>query len=118
MDIEEKLAQINSKEYAALDRAMIEGWRAQVSALSVEKDFVKHPYVQQLAQLVKREIKRISNLLANDRDLVLNPTRSNERASLFALKEAHEFYLSIFSREPDKILHSIEMAVDLELNDK
>lgn len=115
LTVDEKLAQLNINDYdMPRDKAQIMGWRDRLLQLNVMKDFVHHPGSVVLIRAGREEIIRI-NALLNDRDLLLNPNRLGERASLLAERDTHLFYLHIFDVNPEQEIEMIEKAVDLEL---
>lgn len=110
-NLQNKLLQLSPKGYNERDSQIINEWKDRVPLLVAQLDFKNHPITTQLAEETRKQIERIKVVLSTQEDL-----KEEDRKALFKEKKVHEFYLTLFTKDPSGELEIIEKAIDEELS--
>lgn len=104
----QKLKSIYKDSNEALEQ--IKSWEDKMLSLKVQRGWLEMENTQELKELAKDQIKRISQVLSSKEDIT-----EIERRGLFAEKKAHTLYLSLLSDDPEEEIKSITRQVNEEL---
>lgn len=112
LTFEEKLNKLRKiHTYSDVDaKNQLKQWEDQMSRLRVVKEWLEHPNTIDLRNLAAAQLRNITAILSNDRDLP-----EVERKALFSAKEAHLAYLAALSQNPETEMETIENSLNYEL---
>jgi len=108
-EIFEKLAELR-KRYPE-DIARIEADSARISALLKRQDYQQHEVTQAMIAMCRTDIVMARKKLATERNLT-----ETQRAELWAIVDARQWYLSIATRDFSEEMNNVEAELDAELS--
>ena len=105
----EKLAAL--RERYPEDVARIEADSARIAALLKRQDYQQHEVTQAMVAMCRTDIVMARKKLGTERNLT-----EAQRAELWAIVDARQWYLSIATRDVSEEMNNIEAELDVELS--
>lgn len=111
---EDKVAKLRGAHRRSAPEAIaqVNAWSEQFARLKGQKEWLEHPNTQELRHLAVEQIELIDSILCNQENL-----SEPDRCKYFAMKKAHQVYLSTLTLDPSSEMKSIEESVNDELTD-
>lgn len=111
-EIKTKLESLRQKlpEYTDEMKSLADGWDKELVRIEQIEEVLKHPVIKEMVVDYLRKIETINYSLSNERKM-----KESDRQSLFADKEALQFFLDIFDIEETK--KSLYRSIDSELKE-
>lgn len=93
-------------------KAVIAEWENTISLYPLRKEWLENDVTKQLNSQIRRRIIQIRVMLSNSRD----PEVMANQKAWWAVLDELKYWYSIFSKNPDKDIESIEQEINRELN--
>ena len=99
MRVEEKLEELDKKEWSDVDREVIHNWRQALRSVRIAEDYLNMDQTQAIIKVLKQTIIEIDSHLTSI--VVIEPSQITTINSDIARKKVYEELLSLFQVDND-----------------
>ena len=112
MELQEKLEELEKKEWSDIDREEIAGWQSQLRAIRIEQEYLNLPQTQDIILFLKSQVIGIDEKLKSLS--IVNIANLPEINNDIARKEAFKSLLDVFNVNDDFELQKKEIELKID----